>query len=266
MRNSELGFRRAARRSRDPDAARGWLSQMHVRCRARSVIVSSYSRFFTSTRVSGRSSKFSRNSRNCAIFFVDANDFALFVGAQVRQQHRSLLPQGSNAAAYRNAVRTAFLVGKSLEQQLFDFGRNRVLESLGFIVRFRPRQTDHVGEQHLRKLVTQRQALGDLPAFFAEIDAPVALDFHEAVARHALERSRHRGRRDVQFFGQARADRRLIFLKHFPDRLEVIFLGYAGFFASQKFSGSRRSLFCGESSIYTSSRKGVKSIGRQTSR
>ena len=72
-----------------------------------------------------------------------------------------------------------------------------MLHALGFIVRFGPRQTDHIGEQHLRKLMAQRQALGDLPAFFAEIDAAGALDFHEAVARHALQRSRHRGRRDV---------------------------------------------------------------------
>ena len=157
-------------------------------------------------------------------------------------------------------MRAAFLVGKSLEQELFDFRRNRVLQPFGFIVRFGPRQADHVGEQHLRKLMAQRQALGDLPAFFAEIDAAGALDFHEAVARHALERRGYRWRRDIQFFGEARADRRLIFFEHFPDGLQIIFLGYAGFLAFQECSrasnglqnGRASSLFSCESSIYTS--------------
>ena len=36
--------------------------------------------------------------------------------------------------------------------------------TLGFVVRFRPGQADHVREQHLRELMPQRQPLGKLPA------------------------------------------------------------------------------------------------------
>src|SRR5258708_24775974 len=75
--------------------------------------------------------------------------------------------------------------------------------------------------------MTESEALGKLPAFARQVNAPAAVHANVAVACHALQGGRHRRRRYIQFFGQARADGRLIFLKHLPDGFEVIFLRYA---------------------------------------
>src|ERR1700720_4362802 len=82
----------------------------------------------------------------------------------------------------------------------------------------------------------QCQALSYLPAFFGEVDAARTLHAYVAISRHAFQRRGHRWRSNVQFFGQTRADRCLVFLKHLPDRLQIIFLRNASLFSSQIFS------------------------------
>src|SRR5512137_1988481 len=79
----------------------------------------------------------------------------------------------------------------------------------------------------------QREMFGNLPPLSRQIDFPAALHSNVAVARHALQCRGNRRRRNIQLFRQPRADGRLVLFQHLPNRFEVIFLRYAGLFASQ---------------------------------
>src|ERR1700674_550853 len=82
----------------------------------------------------------------------------------------------------------------------------------------------------------QREVLRDLAAFARQIDSAAPLHANVPIPGHALQCGSHCWWCDIQLFGQARADGCLIFLKHFPNGFEVIFLRHAGLLASQSFS------------------------------
>jgi hypothetical protein len=108
-----------------------------------------------------------------------------------------------------------------------------VLHALGFGVRLGPRETDDFGEQNLGELVTNHEAVSEAAAFGSEKDASTTAHLDVTIAGHALESGGDGGRSDVEFFGEAGADGDLVFLKHFPNGLEVIFLRNTGFIAAQ---------------------------------
>lgn len=62
----------------------------------------------------------------------------------------------------------------------------------------------------------------------------VALDFDVTIASHAFEGGSNGGRSNVKLLGEPGADGNLLFLAHFQDGLEVIFLRNAGFIAAQR--------------------------------
>src|SRR2546430_6786956 len=76
--------------------------------------------------------------------------------------------------------------------------------------------------------MTEDHAFGELTAFAGKIDAASTIDANEIVAREAFERSGDSGRRNGEFFREARADRRLPFFEHFPNCFQIIFPRYAG--------------------------------------
>ena len=121
-----------------------------------------------------------------------------------------------------------------MSEERFDFRRDGVLEALGFRVGFGPRKADDFGEKHFGELMAEHEVLGDFAAFGGEQDLATALNFDVAVARHAFDGGGDGGRSDVEFLGQASADGELVFLAHFPNGLEVIFLRNAGFIAAQR--------------------------------
>ena len=86
------------------------------------------------------------------------------------------LTQPSHAAAQWAPVRARAVGAEALQQKRFDFGRKAVLEALGGVVHARPVQSDHVGEQFLGKLMTQRQTLGLAASLAGQANVAVALD------------------------------------------------------------------------------------------
>src|SRR6266581_5434315 len=75
-----------------------------------------------------------------------------------------------------------------------------------------------------------------LAAFLRQVDSPASFHAHVPIARHALQRRRHRGRSYFQFLGKPRADGRMVLFQHLPDSLQVIFLRHACFFSPQRSS------------------------------
>src|SRR5258708_28255869 len=128
------------------------------------------------------------------VFLVNAKNLARFLRAQISERDRPLFAKLSNAPAHRDAVRTAFLVSKPLEQQRFHFRRNGVFHPLRFVVRLCPGESDYFGQQHLRELMPQREMFRALAALLRQVDPPAALHAHVAVARHALQGGSHGGR------------------------------------------------------------------------
>jgi hypothetical protein len=177
------------------------------------------------------------------IFFVDAKNFGGIVGAEFGEQDAALFAELRNAAVDGNAVRAGFVVGETLDEQGFDFGGDGVLHALGFGVRLGPRETDDFGEQNLGELVTNHEAVSEAAAFGSEKDASTTAHLDVTIAGHALESGGDGGRSDVEFFGEAGADGDLVFLKHFPNGLEVIFLRNTGFIAAQGVSDELGSCF-----------------------
>src|SRR5881394_1080617 len=76
--------------------------------------------------------------------------------------------------------------------------------------------------------MTEDHALGELAALAGKIDTAGAIDADQIVTGEAFECSSDGGRRDGEFFGEARADGRLPFFEHFPNRFQIIFARYAG--------------------------------------
>ena len=129
-------------------------------------------------------------------------------------------------------MRAAAFAPESFQKQVGNLGRNAVLEALGFFVRARPFEADHVGEQLFGEAVAQDQMLRDAFALGRKLDLAAAANAQVAAAGHALERSGDGRRSHAKIFGQARADRHLLFLDDFPDGLQIVFLRDAGFFTA----------------------------------
>jgi hypothetical protein len=180
------------------------------------------------------------------VLFVDTEDRAGITGVEFGEEDAALFTKLGEAAAERDAMRAGFVGCEAFQEQDFDFRGDRVLEALGFGVGFSPGETDDFGEKHLGELVTQHEVLGDFAAFFREKNCSAALNFDMAVAGHALDGSGDGRRSDGEFLGQAGADGSLIFLRHFPDGFEVVFLRDAGFFAAQRVSDLFRSRPAGQ--------------------
>ncbi len=111
-----------------------------------------------------------------------------------------------------------------------------MFESFGFFVSFCPFEADDIGEKFFRELMAQREVLRNAASLGSEANAAIAADAEIIVAGHALQRGRDSGRSDVKLLGEARADRRLFFFEHLPDRFQIIFLGDTGFFAPHESS------------------------------
>src|SRR5713101_5866365 len=170
------------------------------------------------------------------VLFVYAKNLGRFLPAQISEQDRTLFTKLRDSSAHGHTVRTAFLVSEPLEQQRFHFRRNGVFHPLRFVVRLRPGQADHFGQQHLRELMPQREMFRTLAALLRKVDPSAAFDPHVAVARHALQCSSHRRRSYFQFFREPCADGHLVLFQHLPDGLQIIFLRYAGLFSPQRSS------------------------------
>ncbi len=172
--------------------------------------------------------------KKLGIFFEDAENFVGTGDLSVRQPHSSeFAPQLGHAAEEWDAVRAADVAAKPLEQQRRDLRRNAVFQALGFLVRSGPINADDVGKKFFGQAMAKNQMLGDSRALFRKDDAAVSADVQVTGPGHALERGGNSGRRDTKIFGQASANRRLLFLHELPDSLQIIFLGNAGLFAAQ---------------------------------
>src|SRR5258708_33286894 len=150
------------------------------------------------------------------VFLVNAKNLARCLRAQISEQDRTLFAKLSNAPAHRDAVRTAFLVSKPLEQQRFHFRRNGVFHPLRFVVRLCPGESDYFGQQHLRELMPQREMFRALAALLRQVDPPAALHAHVAVARHALQGGSHGGGGLFSFLLSTRPSADLCLLPHPP--------------------------------------------------
>ncbi len=169
-----------------------------------------------------------------AVLFVHTNNFSFVFCAQIGEQDRALFAKFGDAAANGDTVRAGTVIAEALEEKFFDFRRDGMLKALGFVVRFRPRKADNFREQNFCELVAERHAFGELAALAGKIDVAGAIDANEIVAGEALERVGDGGRRDAEFFGEARADgRRLPFFEHFPNGFEIVFARDAGFLPLQ---------------------------------
>jgi hypothetical protein len=174
-----------------------------------------------------------------AVFFVHANDFGGFTGVEIGEQDGSLFAELGEAAAEGNAVGAGFFARETFEEEGFDFGRDGVLETLGFVVSLGPGEADDVGEEHFRELVPEGEASGDATAFASEVNTAIAGYADQIVAAHAFDGGGYGGRGDAKLLGQAGADGLVPFLDKFPDGFEVVFLGDAGFVALQVVSARK---------------------------
>jgi len=184
--------------------------------------------FFDAEFCSGTQMQAVKKFQELAVFFVDADDFRGIFRAQFRQQYDTLFAELRDSTANRNAMGATASVTEAFEEEGLDFGRDGVFEAFGFVVSFGPRKSDDVGEEHLGELMAKSHAFGKLAALAGKIDASGAIDANQIVAREAFERGGDSGRRDAEFFGEARADGRLPFFEHFPNCFQIIFARYAG--------------------------------------
>lgn len=225
--------------SADPDAGCGGLAEVNGAARGaqrHGFVILAFLHFDLGA---GTQAQFFEEFQKLRVFFVDGDDFRFIAGLKLGKEQCAFFAQLGDAAAERNSVRTALVRGKPFDEQRFHFGRNGVLKAFGFIVSARPGQTNDVGEQHFRQLMTQGHTLRDLAAFCGQIDAAGAVHANEVVAGHAFQRGGDGRRSDVEGFGDTGAYGRAVFLEKFPNGLQVIFLGYAGFIALQRVSSVR---------------------------
>ena len=167
------------------------------------------------------------------ILLVNTKNFRVLVRTQIRKQYRTLTPQLRHTTPHGNAVGTRLLVAKTLLQERLNFRRDPMFQPLCFVMRLSPGKPNHFRKQHLRKLVTQGQSLGNHPPFPCQIDPPSPIHPHMSIPRHALQSRGYRWGRHLQLLRQPRANRSLILLKHLPNCLEVILLRNAGFLSPQ---------------------------------
>ncbi len=213
----------------DPDARRGGFAEVNGFAsgaeRHRFVVLAAFDSEFGS----GSQLKAIEEFQELAVFFVHANNFSFVFCAKIGEQDRALFAKFSDAATDGDAVRACAVVAETLEEKFFDFRRDGMLETLGFVVGFRPRKADDFGEQNFCELVAERHAFGELAAFAGKIDVAGAVDANEIVAGEALERVGDGGRCDAELFRETRADgRRLPFFEHFPNGFEIVFARDAG--------------------------------------
>lgn len=165
------------------------------------------------------------------VFFVDGQNFYCAGDGDFAEGHGAAAAEAFKTAGHGHAVRAGARGAEAAREQAFDFGGDAVLEALSFDVGAGPIEADYVGEKFFGELMAESEAPGFGSAARSEHDAAAAFDAQQAVARQAFERGGDGGRRDAQFIGEARADGRAAFLDHFPDGLQIVFAGDAGFFA-----------------------------------
>ena len=130
-------------------------------------------------------------------------------------------------------MRAATVAPKTPQEHVHHFVRDPMFEALRFFMRARPFEANHIGEKFFCQTVPKDQMLGDLFASRRKLDASPSTDMQKAAARHSFQSSSDGWGSDAQIFGQARADRDLLFLDEFPDGFKVVFLRDTGFFAAQ---------------------------------
>ena len=206
----------------NPDAGSGGLAEVNsfAGCKQghRFVVLA----FFHCELCTGAKAKTIQKFEKLAVLFIDADDFGLVPRAKLGKRDNTLFAKLRDATANGHAMRATTPVAEALEKKLFDFGRNCVLEALGFVVRFGPGKTDNVRQKHFSQLMTQRHVLGQLAAFAGKVDTTQAIDADEVVASQALQSCRDRRRRYAKFLSETSADGRLAFLQHFPNGFEVV--------------------------------------------
>ena len=99
-----------------------------------------------------------------------------------------------------------------------------MFQPLGFFVRARPVDANHLGQKHLGKAMAQDQVLCDRSALARQTDFAVAADTRVTSARHPLKCGCDGWRSNSEVFRETRAYRTLALLHGLPDRLQVIFL------------------------------------------
>jgi len=88
------------------------------------------------------------------------------------------------------------------------------------VVRVRPRQADHVGEETLGQTVPADDPRSQLFARGRELQQG-GIDSHEAGGLHSLHHLRHGSARNVETLGEARLDDLGVVFAHLVDALAV---------------------------------------------
>lgn len=137
------------------------------------------------------------------ILLIDAQNFCGFVGAKFGKKDAALLAELGDATIDGDAVRTGLRLPKRLSCNASTSGEmacSMRSASAWALAQERP----------------LRHQLAEMP-----------------IAGHALNGGSDCRGRNVEFFGEPGADGDLLFLEHFPNGFEVIFLRDAGFIAAQ---------------------------------
>lgn len=177
--------------------------------------------------------KIFQKTQKTFILLIDAQNLRGFVGAKVGKKDAALLAELRNTAIDGDAVRTGFTISKALEQQCLDLRRYCVLHAFGFGVGFGPGKADDLSKQHFGKLVAKHEPLGKFAPLRGQQNVSATLYRDVPIAGHAFNGGSDSGRGNVKLFGEAGADGDLLFLQHFPNGFEVIFLRDASFVAAQ---------------------------------
>ena len=82
------------------------------------------------------------------VLFVNGKDCGGITGLELGEEDATLFAKLRDTAADGDAVGAGFAIRETFEKKGFDFGRDGVLEALGFGVGFGPGETDDFGEKH----------------------------------------------------------------------------------------------------------------------
>ena len=109
------------------------------------------------------------------IFLVNAKNLVGMPGFSFGKRNcAALAAQLGHAAQDRHAVRAAAVPSEALQEQAGYFGRNPMLEPLGFFVRAGPFESDNVRQKLFSEAVAKHKVLRDFPALRAELNVSVA--------------------------------------------------------------------------------------------
>src|SRR5579862_17412 len=130
----ECDVRRRLRGTTDPDAGSGGFAEMDgAACDAEGegLVVLAFGDDHLSARMKVQAiEKF----EELAVFFVHADDFGGFAGVEIGEQDGALFAELGEPTAEGNAVRAGLLACETFQEKRFNFGRDGVFETFGFVV------------------------------------------------------------------------------------------------------------------------------------